>query len=448
MTGRWSSAVLGSAATRGLFAGWWIVLALLPLGHITGLRNTLTVAVVILTLVLVRRDAWDALPARRTLLALVAWCALSIAWSTVPGVSFGKWKTDLVLPIAAYAAAFGYARSTRSMTALVAGAVTSVVVLALLSSTAFMPAAVVDAVRPLVDFEDFANVSHPLPWWYPGVGDASMAATLLAGVLVVSRAAARSIRAWWLAVAWLAILVVVSVANNRNALVALVVAIGFGLWCARRPPHDGGTRTRAGRGAMIAIVTLVVACIALGSLMESGARERLRALKVPVEGGSAFVTLTMRDTRPMIWRYYTRLALESPWIGVGFGRTVPGIHYATEADRRLESIESNAYIHAHNIALNWWLQTGIVGLALLVAALALVVRDVVRAGLSSSDGRRRAAAIGVVALVTLMVVRDATDDFLVYGIATMFWSLVGGFAGLALGPARASARPVSGHDGP
>ena len=34
-----------------------------------------------------------------------------------------------------------------------------------------------------------------------------------------------------------------------------------------------------------------------------------------------------------------------------------------------------------------------------------------------------------------MLIRDATDDFLVYGMATLFWVLLGGLAGLRAQPA-------------
>ena len=388
------STSLARPASTGLFVGWWVLMALLPIGHITGLRNSVTVVVVVATLVLIRHDAWKDLPARWLLLGLLAWCASSIAWSTVPSVSFSKWKTDLLIPLVAYAAAFGYVRRTGAITALIGGAATSVLLLGLLSMTAFLSDDSLHALRTVVDLEDFANVSHPLPWWYPGVGDASMAATFVAGTLGVMGSLRRSVRAWWLAVTWMAVVVVVFVANNRSAQVALFVAVAFGVWCARRRSTATHAEPRpvSRRGIAIALAAAVVTCVAFGGVMESSARERLRALGVPAAGGSAFLTLTMRDTRPMIWAYYANLAARSPLVGVGFGRTVPGIHYGTENDRGLAVVESNAYIHAHNIVLNWWLQTGIVGVLLLVSSLVLIVRDVARAGLRSTTsgyGRER-----------------------------------------------------------
>jgi O-antigen ligase len=316
----------------------------------------------------------------------------------------------------------------------VGGVIAGLVALAVTSLASELPTGLVATLSELVPFERFANVEDPMPFWYPGIGDASMFASLAAAVLVVARAMRRPVRMAWIVVGWVAALIVVVVANNRAAVIALVATALVGTWFVRR---CYGARPRAGATRRWVIVGVVVACVAIGGMLESGARERLRVFDIEVgPGESAFVTLALRDTRPKIWSYYIGLAKQSPWIGVGFGRTVPGIHYRTESDRALASIESNAYIHAHNIVLNWWLQTGVVGVGLLLAALALIARAVVGAARRDAAAPRQAAMVGVLALLAVLVIRDVTDDFLVFGIATLFWSLVGAFAGLALGPQR------------
>jgi len=437
----------GLAATdgwidRSMAVGWWCVMTLLPIGHLTGLRNTVTTIVVLATLVRCGRDCWRGLPARWWALALLGWCAASIGWSSVPAISFGKWRVDLLLPLLAYAAAFGYVRRTGRVDTIVGGTITGMVALAMLSLPALLPPSVAAALAQFVRTDVYATVSNPMPVWFPGVGDASMAATLVTvGVLLAARLVpamrpGRVAAAW--VVAGLAILLVLVAINNRNATVTIPIVVLFAAWLDRRRSKSaaagGGPRRHRRAFAMGAIAA--IALFGSLALLESGARQRLQQMGTAVgDGESGLVVLTGRDTRPMIWAHYHQLALKHPWIGVGFGRTVPGITYRTQDDGQLARIEANAYAHAHNVLLNWWLQTGVVGVVLLLATLVtIVVTAWARAGPAQS--RRRAASSTVVALVAATLLRNMTDDFLIFGMASMFWILVGTFGAAGLRDAR------------
>lgn len=425
-----STAVDARPIDKLVFFGWWSVMALLPLGHLTGLRNTWTVLVVIGTLVWLGRDAWRGLAARVPLALLLLWCAASIAWSTTPAISFGKWQTDLLIPLLAYAAAFGYVRRTGSLVPVVGGLMTGMGVLMLISLTAVLPTSLMTAVSTFVSMEDFPNIAGPMPIWYPGVGDASMAASLSAAILVCApRLMPRVAGAWWWA-GWAALIAIVVASNNRNAALAIpIVALLAWLWMRRLSKKTVGpwSRTRWG----VSILGAALLSVSLIAALETSARERLRIIGEPVAADrSGLVVLTERDTRPMIWAYYAKLAIRSPIIGVGFGRTVPGIHYRTQDDRALARIEFNAYIHAHNLFLNWWLQTGVIGVALLIAVLVAIVTRASRCRRRTSDPRAVAAWVAICALLVAMLIRDATDDLLVYGMATLFWVLIGCVAGL------------------
>ena len=420
---------------RASSIGWWALIAILPIGHITGLRNGLTIVVVVATLAVFGRRSWKDLPARWAWCALITWCALSIAWSSVPDISWGKLRTDLLLPFLAYWGAYAVGRYAQGLRAIIGGGVTGLFGLTLLSLFVVLPRGVSDYVRHVVPLEDFAGVAAPLPHWYPGVGDASMAAALAAAILLAApHFLPRVPRARW-GLAWLALAVVVVVTNNRNAVLAIPVVALFYFWRMRRIKPESGNR-RAFNRRRIAAVTLAacVALIALVALLELGARERLRVIgQSSGDASSAALTLVEHDTRPMIWAYYGKLVLRAPLAGVGFGRTVPGIHYHTQDDRELAKREFNAYIHAHNLFLNWWLQTGVVGMLLLIALLVEIVRVVHRAARRSPVTMvRRAIALAIYAAIALMLIRNLTDDLLVYGMATMFWAIVGGLAGALL----------------
>ena len=431
------------AAATGLCVAWWGLLAVLPIGHITGLRNGLTVVVVVASLFLLGRRSWSALPGRWIWSALLAWCALSIAWSSVPDVSWGKWRTDLFLPFLAYWSAFAVVRHLRGLRFIVGGVITGLAALTGLSLFALVPRGLSDRMRGNWPFEDFANVSVPLPHWYPGVGDASMASVLAAAILLVGPKLYPDIhRAWWL-FGWLALATVVAVSNNRNAALVIPFIALIYFWKVRHrsrgvDPSAIVPSRGARRFARVAVAVLIGLVILTGvfALLELGARERLRVIgHSPLGDSSAALVLAERDTRPMIWSYYGKLAMISPIVGVGFGRTVPGMHFHTQADRELARVEFNAYIHAHNLFLNWWLQVGIVGVSLLIALLAEIVRWTRRAAHHSTpDDSTQHVAIeyAIYAVIVLMVARNLTDDFLVYGMATMFWAIVGGLAGALL----------------
>lgn len=419
---------------RLLYVGWWAVMTLLPLGHLTGLRNTVTSFVVLATLWWAGRRCWRDLPARWISVALLAWCAASIGWSIVPEVSFAKWRVDLFLPLLAYAAVFGYVMKSGRIDAIVGGTVSGIVCLALLSVPAFLQDTAALQVASVVQTEFFATITNPMPIWFPGVGDASMATALSAlGLLFASRLVrgiSQRCAQIVAVVSTLSILLILVAINNRNATLTIPVVIVFAVFLDRRQstssqPVDS-PRHRVRRIVVgVAVIATLVGSVAL---LESGARQRLQRMGLSVANDeSGLVVLTERDTRPMIWSYYTRLAWRHPWIGVGFGRTVPGMTYHTQDDRQLARIEPNAYVHAHNLLLNWWLQTGLVGVSLLLLLLATIVVDAWRAR-DSSMTRPRAGAVTVIALVVTMLLRDMTDDFLIFGMASMYWILIGAFA--------------------
>jgi O-antigen ligase len=98
--------------------------------------------------------------------------------------------------------------------------------------------------------------------------------------------------------------------------------------------------------------------------------------------------------------------------------------FQNEIPPALLETEPQALTHAHNLFLNTWLETGIVGVVLEAALLLALIARFYRL--------RRAlpwlSAAGI-ALVVGMVVKNSTDDFMWQNTALAFWC----FAGLLLG---------------
>jgi O-antigen ligase len=182
----------------------------------------------------------------------------------------------------------------------------------------------------------------------------------------------------------------------------------------------------------------VVGAAALGTL-EYSARLRLndapmatvsrdvaidgREVQVPQAFASIGDTLSS-DTRPKLWAFYAEQGKRHMWLGVGFGKPLPGMAYQSDIPQSLLQIEPQALTHAHNLFLDTWLQTGIIGVALQTLLLLGLVGSFRRAG----RGDQWLCAAGI-ALVAGMIVKNATDDFMWQTTMLAFWS----FAGLLLG---------------
>lgn len=422
-----------SIATQVVGIAWVLMIGVVAIGHVTALRNTLTILVSLVSLVLYLRD-WRALPCKAIVFALLAWATVSLCWSSAPDVTLSKLRTDFLIPLLAGAATFYFVRQAEGLRYVVAGIVFGLVALGVLSTFAYIPQGVVPANWPL---EQSGGIVRPLPHWYPGPGDASMFAILAIGPLCMAWRLLRNcpeaarMRVAFVAAGGLATYVLVTT-NNRNAVLVAPLVLGFQWLLDRRSNTAVEARPHARRGLRSAYVAAALVCgvIVLASILEFGARQRLTYLHRPLVGESAAIELVSADTRPMIWRYYLERGLAHPWIGFGFGRTVPGIGLKTQADRALADVEPNAYIHAHNVLLNWWLQLGVVGVTLLCAALGAMLSTA--RSLSAKAGRSRRACVVLHALYAVCLAtlaRNLTDDFLVFGMATMFCVCVAAMLG-------------------
>lgn len=131
-----------------------------------------------------------------------------------------------------------------------------------------------------------------------------------------------------------------------------------------------------------------------------------------------------RDTRRALWTFYGEQARRHPWLGVGFGKPLPGRAYADTVPAALLRLEPQSRTHAHNIFLNTLLQTGVVGLLLQCALFFMLAR-----AYRLRWRRDPWLASAGIALVIGMLCKNMTDDFMWQSTMLMFWMQ----AGLLLG---------------
>lgn len=150
----------------------------------------------------------------------------------------------------------------------------------------------------------------------------------------------------------------------------------------------------------------------------------------------AFDDAVHADTRPKLWAFYANEALRHAWIGVGFGKPLPGIALRHDMPPALVALEPAAPTHAHNLFLNTWLQTGVIGVILQSALLVSLASRFFRL----RDADEWVAAAGV-ALVVGMLTKNFTDDFMWKTTMLAFWA----FAGLLLGTGERAGRAARAH---
>jgi O-antigen ligase len=199
------------------------------------------------------------------------------------------------------------------------------------------------------------------------------------------------------------------------------------------------------RHMLLALAAVLVVAVAGVGTLEYSARLRLDAAApaaasqdMATGGGAAasageFSSIgdtVSSDTRPKLWAFYITQAKRHPWLGIGFGKPLPGIVYKAEIPQSLLKVEPQALTHAHNLFLNTWLQTGAIGVLLETALLVCLMISFWK--VRRTDPWLCAAGI---ALVVGMVVKNMTDDFMWQTTMLAFWS----FAGLLLGTAHREA---------
>jgi O-antigen ligase len=352
-------------------------------------------------------------PLAMPIAAWAAWTLASIGWSFAPSVSLHAWFDEVFYPLVAF---WGFwllgMKSARPERFVFATWIAC-------------------AVLVLTSVVDWGHLQPPtadtfLLHYYARVGHTStlaiFALTLFSGMLLTRPR-------WRLAgAAGIAMCLFIGLATlNRFFWPAVAVTLLVAFYPVYR------------RHPVLAALTIVIIAVAgLGTLeLSSRLRIGVTAAQAPssvlhIAGHTIYLPHMLSgiddtvagDTRPRLWAFYTSAARSHEWLGIGFGKPLPGLAYHHVMPDALLKFEPVALTHAHNLFLNTWLQTGVIGLVLQIVLLAsLIVRF---AQLRHANLWLCTAGI---ALVVGMMTKNITDDFMWQTTMLAFWS----FAGLMLG---------------
>ena len=334
------------------------------------------------------------------ILAWAGWSAVSVAWSINPAFSRAELGTEVGWGLATAGTFYVAARAPAPFRAINA---TAIAVAAFLSVLAVQ----------LLTAPGNAGPEVVLQRSHAGVGAFSTLLVLvvpLLPLLVAPRPVGFGAGPWQVAAAvavFALLLVAARLTENRMIWVAL--AAGFlvaALLAAWR------WRARLARAPLRWGAVLLVLLVVLAALFVDAARERARA---DFSGRTDVARAIADDPRLVLWQHTFERIRERPWTGFGFGKSILREQLRAETGHPL-------LLHAHNLFVSQWLQTGAVGVATLLALLAALSCRYWRF-LRDPDGTLAAIGLAGLAMLTTFVVKNLTDDFMVRPTSKEFWAL-------------------------
>ncbi|MBK7256563.1 MAG: O-antigen ligase family protein [Ignavibacteriae bacterium] len=252
---------------------------------------------------------------------------------------------------------------------------------------------------------------------------AGIAVNTAAVALMVSRGRSRMILGAVAAVVGVALIMT----QTRNAWISAFVTLSFAVAYLIRSPELAGISRRhmiryAGIGAL-ALVLLVAGALALNPDLQG--RAASIAESESVESGETLIVRNSLISRMMIWDAALNAFLAHPWAGVG----VYGFAMASRQYSHLPAALYDFYVRdmsPHVAVFAVLSETGLLGFAGFLFFVGSLLRVALRSVRTARDLEgRRAAFIGLVAVVYIMVSMFFTDAWL-WGQGIVLLGLIAG----------------------
>lgn len=361
-------------------------------------------------------------PDRHLVLAILAWAGWSAAswtWSIHPAYTLGEIGTEIGWGLATAVIFYVAAHSAEAFRAIVTVALGAAAWLAGL-------AIYVVLAQPDVDPEKLLVTPHG------GVGAFSTYLVLvvpLVPLVLAPRRAGYGVGARSLAAAGVTFLLLFAGARiTENRMVWVALAGGFVTaamlaawrWRARltRAPKRWGL-------LLAALLTVFVILFADATL------QRAHMIRMP---DATIAKAIADDPRLVLWQHAFERIAQRPWIGYGYGKSILRSEFQAELGNPL-------LVHAHNLFVSQWLQTGAIGVIALIAVLGALALRYARF-MRAADGTLAAIGVAGLTLLVMFVTKSMTDDFLVRPTSKEFWAfnaLLVGYGMRRLGDARRRA---------
>lgn len=373
-----------------------LFLLILPLNHTIALRMLTLFLSACIAFAYLRRHPIPSIPLKLPLALWAGMALLSLTWSADPRFSLNEIKTEIGYGLLAFLSFYILTDSNKTFRLWL-----TAIMLGLLATILFA----------LKDFWQLGSwQGYEWDWQHGYVSYSTYLVTMAPFLfyLLLNPSPNRLNRY----LAWLTpplFLFIAFINANRMFWLsfAVVTAIFFGLaWLKTRHSLLGK------RIVIIGLASLIIAGIAFASV----AKQKITA---PKSTQAAVSETFQRSDRYPIWQFWSKHIAEHPWTGIGFGRDLP--HYVYPKPKEIEVLW---FAHAHNLFLNYILQLGVLGLAVLLFLLGSIVQ---RFWIFYRSASNELSMIGIcgIAVTTAMVTKNMTDDLFWRTDALLFWALVG-----------------------
>ena len=227
---------------------------------------------------------------------------------------------------------------------------------------------------------------------------------------------------------------------SRGALVAFWSAFMLLLWATRG--CELGQRPRA--AVALALWAFLLANMATSGALANRIETAVATLPLLLEtpasrdiGIRSVPTDSAVNERFLIWRASWNLLRETPWRGFG-----PGTFHLHYPRHRLPQ-DTSAGQYAHNDYLQFGIELGAPGLAIILALMFVITRNYVRVQNQSRDRALRLDCAGAFCSLAAVAAHSVFSyDFYVVPTALLFGVVLARFTELTTGQAAAIARPA------
>lgn len=131
------------------------------------------------------------------------------------------------------------------------------------------------------------------------------------------------------------------------------------------------------------------------------------------------------DARPKIWAAWLEFGMQSPILGVGYGRNVGQYYFGDHYRSLLVSIDAFAIMHSHNIFLNSFVETGVVGLCLFLLMWASFASRLFKSALSG-----QLCGVAGFSVLFVFLLKNQTDIFFIKSSMVLIMGLMGYYTSL------------------
>jgi O-antigen ligase len=399
-------------SSRIAIAALAVVVLTLPFAHSVAIRNIALAVAVLCTIASWRSLHMPRPPLLWFFIGAAVLGGLSLVWAGDPAYSRRELKTELLYPVVVFLLTFALVADRRALAWL---------------GLAAAAAAVLSAGGAFAAWSDYTWAQRA--FLYNGLGFYS---TWLIAVypfaLATCFASALDARWRYFALA-VALLILAAGVATFNRSFPLVAALQTGLLVAYEL-----LRARAGGQYRQLILAMVVATVLVGSVFavhkERHSIGRTNAADIGVS--------LQRDVRWGLWTYSAQHILEHPLRGAGFGR---GTMRRDLNEKFKDTPEGGSLWHAHNVVLNWGLQMGLPGAALLLALFGGACWKLARAHRIAEESLRPYLFAAIVMVIGLFL-KNQTDDFFVRQTALTFWIALGALLGVSARVRKSGSTPA------